>query len=118
MRVAPPVTLDHTQRNTLQQWARSRSLPARQIERAKVVLLAAEGKTDLENRRHIEYQQPESRALAEAVSAVESGRPGKGCVPSWPQTHHPSQGQRRADSEDNAGQAGQRHSLEHAHDGG
>src|ERR1700746_3498058 len=48
MRVAPPVTLDQSQREILQQWARSRSLPARQIERAKVVLLAAEGKTDLE----------------------------------------------------------------------
>src|SRR5215471_2567302 len=48
MRVAPPVTLDKTQRNTLQQWARLRSLPARQLERARVVLLAAEGKTDLE----------------------------------------------------------------------
>lgn len=48
MRVAPPVTLDNTQRNTLEQWVRSRSLPARQIERARVVLLAAEGKTDLE----------------------------------------------------------------------
>ena len=48
MRVAPPVTINQSQRETLQQWARSRSLPARQIERAKVVLLAAEGKTDLE----------------------------------------------------------------------
>ena len=48
MRVAPPVNIDQSQRETLQQWARSRSLPARQIERAKVVLLAAEGKTDLE----------------------------------------------------------------------
>src|ERR1044072_1261834 len=48
MRVAPPVTLDSTQRNTLQQWVRSRSLPTRQVERAKVILLAAEGKTDLE----------------------------------------------------------------------
>ena len=35
MRVAPPVTL-------------KRSLPARQMERARVVLLAAEGKTDME----------------------------------------------------------------------
>ena len=48
MRVAPPVTIDPSQRETLQQWARSRSLPARQVERAKVVLLAADGKTDLE----------------------------------------------------------------------
>src|SRR6516162_5206930 len=48
MRVAPPVIINPSQRETLQQWARSRSLPARQVERAKVVLLAAEGKTDLE----------------------------------------------------------------------
>jgi transposase len=48
MRVAPPVVIDPSQREILQQWARSRSLPARQVERAKVVLLAADGETDLE----------------------------------------------------------------------
>lgn len=48
MRVAPPVKIDDSQRETLVQWARSRSLPARQVERAKVILLAADGKTDLE----------------------------------------------------------------------
>ena len=48
MRVAPAVTIDKWQRETLQQLVRSRSLPARQIERARIVLLAAEGKTDLQ----------------------------------------------------------------------
>src|SRR6516164_10202629 len=48
MRVAPPVVIDSSQKGVLEQWARSRSLPARQVERAKVVLLASEGKTDLE----------------------------------------------------------------------
>jgi transposase len=48
MRVAPPVIMDKSQRETLQQWVRSRCLPARQIERARIVLLAAESKTDLE----------------------------------------------------------------------
>ncbi len=48
MRVAPPVELTQDQRQTLQQWARGRSLPARQVERARVVLLAADGKQDLE----------------------------------------------------------------------
>src|SRR5262249_33003234 len=48
MRVAPPVTIDKSQRETLQQWVRSRSLPARQIERARIVFLEAEGKTDVE----------------------------------------------------------------------
>ena len=45
MRVAPPVVIDSSQKTVL---ARSRSLPARQVERARVVLLASEGKTDLE----------------------------------------------------------------------
>jgi len=48
MRVAPLVKIDDSQRETLTQWTRSRSLPARQVERAKVILLAADGKTDLE----------------------------------------------------------------------
>ena len=48
MRVAPPVVIDSSQKGILEQWARSRSLPARQVERARVVLLASEGKTDLE----------------------------------------------------------------------
>src|SRR5215471_13939454 len=48
MRVAPPVVIDSSQKAVLEQWARSRSLPACQVERAKVVLLAAAGKTDLE----------------------------------------------------------------------
>ena len=43
MRIAPPVVLDASQQETLKQWAGSRSLPARQVERARVVLLAAAG---------------------------------------------------------------------------
>src|ERR1035441_10297171 len=48
MRVAPPVVLDDQQRKTLEQWARSRSLTIRQVQRAKIILLAAGGKRDLE----------------------------------------------------------------------
>ena len=53
MRVAPPVVIDSSQRASLEQWAKSRSLPARQVERARVVLLAADGKTDLEIASHL-----------------------------------------------------------------
>lgn len=48
MRVAPQIVLTRDQEQTLQQWARGRSLPARQVERAQVVLMAAAGKQDLE----------------------------------------------------------------------
>ena len=48
MRVAPPVVLTNEQRKTLEQWARSRSLPVRQVQRAQIILLAADGRQDLE----------------------------------------------------------------------
>src|SRR5262245_35347415 len=47
MRVAPQVVLTKDQERTLRQWARGRSMPARQVERARVVLLAAAGEQDL-----------------------------------------------------------------------
>ena len=48
MRVAPAVELSGEQRQTLEQWARGRSLPARQVERARIVLLAAAGELDID----------------------------------------------------------------------
>ena len=48
MRGAPVVVLDVQQRKTLEQWAKSRSLPMRQVQRAQIILLAADGKQDLE----------------------------------------------------------------------
>ena len=46
MRIAPAITLSPDQRAALQQQARSRSLPARVVERARIVLLAAQGQQD------------------------------------------------------------------------
>lgn len=48
MRVARQVVLTEEQERRLRQWSRSGSLAARQVERARVVLLAAAGKQDLE----------------------------------------------------------------------
>jgi transposase len=48
MRVAPKVTLTDKDRCTLQRWARGRSTPARLVRRAQIVLLAAEGKRNIE----------------------------------------------------------------------
>jgi transposase len=46
MRIAPAITLSSDQQAVLEQWARSRSLPARVVERARIVLWAAEGLQD------------------------------------------------------------------------
>ena len=46
MRVAPPISLSSEQRKELEQAARARSLPARQVERARIVVRAADGWLD------------------------------------------------------------------------
>jgi hypothetical protein len=46
MRVARPVVLSTEQREPLESRARARSAPARSVERARIVLLAAAGMQD------------------------------------------------------------------------
>ena len=48
MRIAPKLEVSPEQRSLLETYARGRSTPARLVQRAKVVLLAADGKQDLE----------------------------------------------------------------------
>jgi transposase len=48
MRVAPAIELDSQEQETLRQWAQGRTIPVRQKERAEMILMAAEGKTNLE----------------------------------------------------------------------
>jgi alkylhydroperoxidase/carboxymuconolactone decarboxylase family protein YurZ len=48
MQVAWAVVLTAEQRATREQWARGRSLPARQVEWSRIVLLAAEGQRDID----------------------------------------------------------------------
>ena len=46
MRAPPPVTLSPRERAELVRWTRGRSVPVRRVERARIVLLAAEGRTN------------------------------------------------------------------------
>ena len=46
MRVAPPIRLSVEQRKELEQASRARSLPARLVERTRIVLRAADGWLD------------------------------------------------------------------------
>src|SRR5260370_16719563 len=48
MRIAPVITLSPEQRMVLESQARSRSLPVRVAERARIVLFAASGQQDKE----------------------------------------------------------------------
>jgi transposase len=91
MRVAPAIELTADQEQALQQWARGRSLPARQVERAKVVLLAAGGKQDLEiaaelgitNQKAARWRK---RFLALGLPGLAKDAPRAGRTPSIPKT--------------------------------
>jgi transposase len=84
MRVAQPISLSPDQRRTLQQQARGRSLPARVVERARIILRAADGLQDKEIAAELGIR-PETvarwrnRFLKGGWSAVEqdASRPGR-----------------------------------------
>jgi transposase len=86
MRVAPTVELTDDQRKILHQWSRGRSLPARQVERARVVLLAADGKQDLEIAAEIGISNQKAarwrkRFLQFGLAGLERDAPRSGRTP-------------------------------------
>ena len=84
MRKAKPVILSDSDRATLEQWSRSRTLPARQVERARLLLLAAQDRQDKQiaqelgchRRKVARWRQ---RFLAGGLDALarEKPRPGR-----------------------------------------
>ena len=90
MRVAPPVVLTDDQKRTLQQWARGRSLPARQVERARVVLLAAAGKQDLEIAAEIGISNQKAARWRKRFLQFGLSRLGEGRSAARPHANHHS----------------------------
>ena len=88
MRIAPPVVLDASQQETLKQWAGSRSLPARQVERAKVVLLAAAGQTDLEIAADLRISNQKAARWRKRFLSLGLDGLTKGCAATRPQADH------------------------------
>jgi transposase len=87
MRVAPAIVLTEEQERALQQWSRGRSLPARQVERARVILLAAAGKQDLEIAAEIGISNQKAarwrkRFLQMGLAGLEKDAPRPGRTPS------------------------------------
>jgi transposase len=87
MRVAPPVILNSEQRQALEQCARARSLPLRLVERARIVLLAAEGRKDKEiaaelNMTAHKVARWRNRYLDRGMEGLEKDAPRPGRRPS------------------------------------
>ena len=53
MRVAPTITLSDDDRRTLKSWSRGRSTPARLVQRARIVLMAADGSENIDIAREL-----------------------------------------------------------------
>jgi transposase len=89
MRTAPAVVLSNEQRKTLEQWSRSRSLPARQGERARIILLATAGRQDLEIAAELQISNQKAarwrkRFLHAGLAGLEKDAPRPGRTPSIP----------------------------------
>src|SRR5437899_1993332 len=87
MRIAPPVVLTSEQRAKLETYARGRSAQARVVLRARIVLLAGEGKQDLKI-AHLLSIVPRtaarwrSRFLHDGIAGLEHDAPRPGRTPS------------------------------------
>lgn len=91
MRIAPAITLSSDQQATLEQWARSRSLPLRVIERARIVLRAAAGRQDKEIATAMKITEKKAsrwrnRFLTLGMAGLETR-----CVSAWPHADHHGQ---------------------------
>ena len=87
MRIARPIQLSEEQRQALEQRARARSLPARIVERSRIVLLADAGKQDVEIAEELRITPKKvarwrARFLAGGLAALEKDAPRAGRAPS------------------------------------
>ena len=86
MRVARPVVLSADQRAALESHARARSAPARSVERARIVLLAAAGRQDQQIAAKLKITPEKAarwrkRFLEGGLSALEKDAPRPGRTP-------------------------------------
>jgi len=86
MRIAPAITLSSEQQATLEQWARSRALPVRVVERARIVLRAAAGQQDKEIATAMKITQKKAsrwrkRFLTLGMTGLEQDAPRPGRMP-------------------------------------
>ena len=86
MRVAVAITLSDAERTELERWARGRSVPARQVLRAQIVLLAAAGKRNQEIAAELGIEQLtvgrwRKRFAAQRLAGIEKDAPRGGRKP-------------------------------------
>jgi len=86
MRIAPAVVLSEQQRTTLEGFARGRRIPARLVERARIVLLTADGQQDSQIAEVLSIPRQKAarwrkRFLALGIAGLEKDAPRPGRPP-------------------------------------
>jgi transposase len=84
MRIAPQITLSEEERATLIKWSRGRSTPSRTVQRANIVLLAADGHENQEIAKHLGVMKRtvgrwRTRFSVGRLAALEKDLPRGGC---------------------------------------
>lgn len=87
MRVAPKIELTAEEKTTLTTWAKGRKTPVRMAERARVLLLAAEGKRDLDIASELSITPAKAarwrkRFLVKGLAGLAKDAPRPGRTPS------------------------------------
>jgi transposase len=85
-RKAAPIILSPSEEKTLETWARSRTLPARVVERAQIIQMAANGAQSQEIARRLGLSRPtvqlwRQRFLALRLAGLEKDAPRPGRIP-------------------------------------
>jgi hypothetical protein len=107
MRIAGAVTLSPEQKQALERMARARSLPAQVVERARVVLMAAEGLENKEIAGRMNMTPEKAARWAEPLSGRRHRSSGKGCAATGLHAHHHRAEGKASGGYDAAQQAGQ-----------
>jgi len=86
MRVAPKITVTNEQRKALESWARGRSTPVRLMQRAQIVLRAADRQQNQQIAAELELDPGlvgrwRSRFAASGLAGIEKDAPGRGRKP-------------------------------------
>lgn len=89
MRIAPSIVLTVEERKTLESWARGRSLPARSVLRAKIILAAADGRMNQDIAAELGTLPKtvslwRTRFVVDRIAGIEKDAPRAGRAPSIP----------------------------------
>ena len=90
MRIAPPIILSANENSALAKWAQGRRIPARLVQRARIILCAAQGVLSKDIAKELRVSRPtvqlwRERFLSLRMEGLEKDAPRPGRIPDIPE---------------------------------